>query len=419
MPGTKLVEMRWDEVSGVDHPAHMEPGWLVLKDAGAPAAQQLLAAAESVGSFAAALAAALAAVDTLSGHPEIAQQRAEEVADLLGQWQEADTDDDPGPLHLDPEALASARDLLTTLLDRGAVVKRDFTDDQRAEMAERGEAMADGSFPIANAGDLRNALRLYFRADDPAKAKRHIIARAKALGRTDLLPQSWGVTKAEPMKEAPVPDPDPKVDPTKKATETAPVVDLAKALADLPEPVRKHMEEMQAAAAAAKAAADEAVTKAAAAEVAAKVERDARLDAEYQAKARALRHLSAGIGTPGPVTKAADGTDIAPPTLAQVLRQLDEKLAPAEAAEVNRILRSADAMAARGYGEVGSTGPGQPGIGGDARDAWAAIERAATELRKADPALTREAAITKAIDVQPELARGYYDAADIPTGKGA
>lgn len=79
--------------------------------------------------------------------------------------------------------------------------KRDYSDDSRAEMADSGEALPDGSFPIRNATDLRNAVRSVGRAKDPAKAKAHIKARAKALGKTDLIPDSWKVAEPDATKD--------------------------------------------------------------------------------------------------------------------------------------------------------------------------------------------------------------------------
>ena len=55
--------------------------------------------------------------------------------------------------------------------------------------------MSDGSFPIVTVGDLQNAIQAFGRAGNPSAAKRHIIRRAKALGRSDLLPESWNVAK--------------------------------------------------------------------------------------------------------------------------------------------------------------------------------------------------------------------------------
>ena len=69
--------------------------------------------------------------------------------------------------------------------------KKDYSPKQRRAMAARGQAMTDGSFPIANVADLRNAIQSVGRAANYEKAKAHIVRRARALGRTDLLPEDW------------------------------------------------------------------------------------------------------------------------------------------------------------------------------------------------------------------------------------
>lgn len=68
---------------------------------------------------------------------------------------------------------------------------RHFSTDQRKKMAGKGQAMSNESFPIANAEDLHNAIRLAGNAKDPAAARRHIIRRARALGLTKLIPDTW------------------------------------------------------------------------------------------------------------------------------------------------------------------------------------------------------------------------------------
>jgi hypothetical protein len=75
--------------------------------------------------------------------------------------------------------------------DSGEYWKRDFSQDQRDRLASSGAALPDGSFPISTTADLKNAIHALGRAKDEAKAKAHIIARAKALGATDTLPDGW------------------------------------------------------------------------------------------------------------------------------------------------------------------------------------------------------------------------------------
>lgn len=61
--------------------------------------------------------------------------------------------------------------------------------------------MDDGSFPIRNEQDLRNAIRAVGRAKNPDAAKRHICQRAKALGLMDVLPEEWrSMYMATPVK---------------------------------------------------------------------------------------------------------------------------------------------------------------------------------------------------------------------------
>jgi len=75
------------------------------------------------------------------------------------------------------------------------VEKREFSDKKRKELADKGHALPDGSFPIENTTDLHNAIQSIGRASNYAEAKKHIIARAKALNAAKLLPKDWKVTK--------------------------------------------------------------------------------------------------------------------------------------------------------------------------------------------------------------------------------
>lgn len=72
-----------------------------------------------------------------------------------------------------------------------ALLKRYFTEQERHDAALAGKAMPDGSFPIENEEDLKNAIQAHGRAKDPAAAKKHIETRAKEMGKEDLLPDDW------------------------------------------------------------------------------------------------------------------------------------------------------------------------------------------------------------------------------------
>lgn len=75
------------------------------------------------------------------------------------------------------------------------VEKRQYNTQQRRDMAERGEALPDGSFPIADKADLGNALQAIGRASNRALALAHIRKRAKDLDAMDMLPD-WAMMKA-------------------------------------------------------------------------------------------------------------------------------------------------------------------------------------------------------------------------------
>ena len=72
-------------------------------------------------------------------------------------------------------------------------LKRMYSREQRQEMAENGDALPDGSFPIADEADLRNAIQAYGRAADKEAAKAHIMKRAEELGLQNLIPEEFMV----------------------------------------------------------------------------------------------------------------------------------------------------------------------------------------------------------------------------------
>jgi hypothetical protein len=64
---------------------------------------------------------------------------------------------------------------------------------ERIRLAEEGKALKDGSFPIRNESDLRNAIHAFGRAK-PGKrglVRRHIVKMARSLDRKDLVPEAW------------------------------------------------------------------------------------------------------------------------------------------------------------------------------------------------------------------------------------
>jgi uncharacterized membrane protein YkoI len=70
-------------------------------------------------------------------------------------------------------------------------LKRAYSEETRMSMAKNGNALPDGSFPIKDEADLRNAVQAFGRAKDQDKAKAHIMKRAVDLGLEDLIPSGW------------------------------------------------------------------------------------------------------------------------------------------------------------------------------------------------------------------------------------
>lgn len=63
----------------------------------------------------------------------------------------------------------------------------------RREMASSGVALPDGAYPVADGEDLHHAIRAVGRGrhDSHEEIRRHIIARAGALGMEDAIPDDW------------------------------------------------------------------------------------------------------------------------------------------------------------------------------------------------------------------------------------
>jgi hypothetical protein len=79
-------------------------------------------------------------------------------------------------------------------------LKRMYDEEARNAMAEAGEALPDGSFPIKDEDDLKNAIQAYGRAGDKEAAKAHIMKRAAELGKEDMIPEEWS-EKSEDMED--------------------------------------------------------------------------------------------------------------------------------------------------------------------------------------------------------------------------
>lgn len=89
---------------------------------------------------------------------------------------------------------------------------------------------------------------------------------------------------------------------------------------------------------------------------------------------------------------------------APVLRKAESVLDDAGKAELNRVLKAADAAMRAAMGEMGRNG-GAPAAG----SAYTEMESKAEELRKTEPKITREQAFAKAMVAHPDLARRVRD----------
>ena len=103
------------------------------------------------------------------------------------------------PQNMDNRDIKAA-DADDTEVTEPEVEKKDYTQAERELAGDKGEALPDGSYPIKTVGDLKNAIQAFGRAKDPAKVKAHITARAKALGREEMVPENWKGTDAELVK---------------------------------------------------------------------------------------------------------------------------------------------------------------------------------------------------------------------------
>lgn len=80
-------------------------------------------------------------------------------------------------------------------LDEVVVATQEFagkySQDERKQGAKEGWALPDGSFPIKNRGDVQDAIGLVGNYKGKYDAKAHVIKRAKAVGATNVIPDSW------------------------------------------------------------------------------------------------------------------------------------------------------------------------------------------------------------------------------------
>lgn len=128
------------------------------------------------------------------------------AADALHPSDEGDDGDEEVDMHMDSEV-----DRTFTPVHRNdmgdlslpLVIRKDYSPEKRAEFAKSGIALPDGSYPIADKADLRDAIQSFGRASasKQAQVKAHIIKRAKVLGAQESITSEWGGESDKPKTE--------------------------------------------------------------------------------------------------------------------------------------------------------------------------------------------------------------------------
>lgn len=253
------------------------------------------------------------------------------------------------------------------------VEKRNFTAAERRAAASSGAAEGNGSFPIENEKDLKNAIDDIGRTKDRSAAMAHIKTRAKELGLTELLPDSWGdgnVNKeGHDMSEGTV-----SVSvPVKKEDGSWDLSGVAPEARPFYEDVLKARDEAEEAA--------KTLTE--------RVEKAETAAAESQDKLRTVEH----------VQKAESFSHVAPvDELAPVLKEAQEKLTPETFEKLEGIFKAVEERIVKGdlFTEFGKRTDGSESAG----DAMAQLEKMADELVEkstGDEPLSKEQAFDRVL----------------------
>jgi len=90
-----------------------------------------------------------------------------------------------------PATVFADADLMEHLSLEGGEIFKDYTAEQRRRMAKSGQAMPDGSFPIATCDDAANAIHAIGRAKNPDATKSFIRRRVRALNCSGAIYDAW------------------------------------------------------------------------------------------------------------------------------------------------------------------------------------------------------------------------------------
>lgn len=122
--------------------------------------------------------------------------RSQARASKPGQKHEPGTSSRPGPKTTRTRKADAMSQVDDSLYE--AICKRTFTAQERKDAEAKGYAMPGGRYPINDKKDLENAIHAVGRGKGSHAAIRaHIMARAKALGATDMIPDDWKAKKRD------------------------------------------------------------------------------------------------------------------------------------------------------------------------------------------------------------------------------
>lgn len=267
--------------------------------------------------------------------------------------------------------------------DEDDMKKAEFSTDDRKNLAGKGQALPDGSYPIRNKSDLDNAITAYGRAKDKGRAKAWIIRRARALGATASLPDSWGVSKSDDVS-----DNDGAMEHDDEGGTVEVQVPVQKEdgtwdLSGVPADSRPFYEQM--------------------------IRKADETESELKATKEKLAKADETLRTREMLQKAAGYSHVAPTDdLAPILKEAAEKFEPETFEKFESLLTAAEERITKGglFQEMGrSNGAGD----GEAKsDAWSeAVKKADEMVEKSDKPMSQDYAIAKVFEAHPELYNQY------------
>ena len=201
--GNKITELEMTEISVVDRPANPDARFALAKSAKAlgEAPGYLVKIKDKTLTHGKALVKMAKIVDGLT---KSGPQAAHDGFSLPAKLTDKQPDGVASPNDSRPNENVTRKGDTDMVCDKHGkanctecVDKRKFTTEQRTAAADTGAALPDGSYPIKNKDDLKNAIQAFGRGKNKDKVKAHIKLRAESLGATDMLPEKWKTSKVE------------------------------------------------------------------------------------------------------------------------------------------------------------------------------------------------------------------------------